>query len=154
PLVDQTDDFTTEINNRLASYMGANGIASTGDMTSDQMTDFITTEVEPMFTDDSQPSPYNWASWSNASDQNMTSRINNSEVVESSTNTNEPGMRYFALASVISTALMSQGFNAAALNAVSTQAISYTRQGIDGLNDQQSQLGLSQARVTKANDAL
>jgi flagellar hook-associated protein 3 FlgL len=156
PVTDNSASFTTEINSRLTTYMAAQvpPVTSASDLTGAQMTDFITTQVQPMFTDDTQPAPFNWSSWSSASDQNMTSRINNSEVVESSTNTNEPGMRYFALASVVTTALMGQNLSTAALSAVSTQAISYTRQAIDGLNDQQSQLGLSQSRVTKANDAL
>lgn len=156
PLTDKTSDFKTEINTRLTAYMAAQTppVASKADLTGDQMTDFIQTKVEPMFTDDSQPAPFNWASWSSASNQNMTSRISNSEVIESSTNTNAEGMRYFALASVVTTALMGQGLPTGALNAVNDKAISYTRQAIDGLTDQQSQLGLSEERVTKANDAL
>jgi flagellar hook-associated protein 3 FlgL len=156
PVTDNSARFTTEIKSRLATYMSAQSppLTSTTDLTAAQMTDFITTQVDPMFTDDTRSAPFNWSSWSSASDQNMTSRINNSELVESSTNANAPGMRYFALASVVTSALMSQKLSSAALGAVSTQAISYTRQAIDGLNDQQSKLGLSQERVTKANDAL
>ena len=148
PITDQTSSSTDTINTALQDYMSANGIASTQDITGPQMTDFITSVVEPMFTGS------DWSNWSQASSQNMSSRINGSEVVDSSTNTNEPGMRYFALASMVTTALMGQDLNSAAQGAVSTQAISYTRQAIDGLNDQQSELGLSQSRVSKANDAL
>ena len=70
------------------------------------MKDFLTTTVEPMFTSDSAPAPNNWASWSSASDQNMSSRISNSEVIDSSTNSNQPGMRYLALATTVVNSLM------------------------------------------------
>jgi len=165
PFTDNSGPATTSILNALDTYMSTNGVASMSDLTSDQMTDFVTTVVEPMFSDDSQPAPDNWASWSSASSQNMSSRISNSEVVESSTNINEPGMRYFALASIVTSALMGpitdtssplagQSLSADARAALSTKAISYTRQAIDGLTNQQAQLGLSESRVSKANDAL
>jgi flagellar hook-associated protein 3 FlgL len=155
PVTDQTDTMTTAIQSALTDYMAAQSppVTATSDLTADQMTDFINTSVAPMFLDDSSPAP-NWSSWSSASDQNMTSRINNSEVVETSTNTNETGMRYMALSAPVANALMGTDISTAALSAVTTSAISYARQGIDGMNAQASQLGLSQSRVTKANDAI
>lgn len=155
PVTDQTTAATTAIQSALTDYMAAQSppVTATSDLTADQMTDFISTKVEPMFLDDSSPSP-NWSDWSSASDQNMTSRINNSEVVETSTNSNEAGMRYMAMAGTVANALMGQDLSTSALDAVTTSAISYARQGIDGMNAQASQVGLSQARVTKANDAI
>ncbi|AVA20345.1 flagellar hook-associated family protein [Rhizobium sp. LEGMi198b] len=155
PMTDYTADATTSIQTALAQYASDNG-TTVEDLTGDQMTDFITTEVEPMFTSDSASAPDNWASWSAASDQNMSSRISNSEVIDSSTNANEPGMRYLALATTVVNSLMdsSLGLNQDALNAVNDQATSYTRQAIDGINDQSSQLGLSQSRLSDANTSL
>jgi flagellar hook-associated protein 3 FlgL len=92
--------------------------------------------------------------WSKASSQNMTSRISNSEVVESSTNANSEGMRYFALATVVTSALMGQSLSTDAMSAVSSKAITYTTRATSGIVTQGSQLGLSQERVEKANDAL
>jgi flagellar hook-associated protein 3 FlgL len=63
-------------------------------------------------------------------------------------------MRYMAMSATVANALMGADINTSALNAVTTSAISYARQGIDGMNAQASQVGLSQARVTKANDAI
>ncbi|MDE1991617.1 MAG: flagellar hook-associated family protein [Rhizobiaceae bacterium] len=156
PVTDNTSAATLAIQSALNTYMGALSppVTSSSDLTGAQMTDFITTKVEPMFTDDSAPAPNNWASWSSASDQNMTSRISNSQVVDSSTNANEPGMRYVALATTVVNALMGQDLSPDALNAVTDQAISYSRQAIDGINDQTSALGLSQSRVTDANTSL
>jgi flagellar hook-associated protein 3 FlgL len=137
------------------------------------MQNFMTTFVEPMFLQDTIPTPYPptsapapvpplaytatppaWGDWSSASNQNMTSRISNSEVITSSTNANSDGMRYLAMATVMTNALIDQGLGSDAMDAVSDQAIGYAAQSTTGLVTQQSQLGLSQERVTKANDAL
>ncbi|MBO9097294.1 MULTISPECIES: flagellar hook-associated family protein [unclassified Rhizobium] len=155
PVTDQTTAATAAIQSALTDYMAAQSppVTSKSDLTADQMNDFISTKVQPMFLDDTSPAP-NWSSWSSASDQNMTSRINNSEVIETSTNSNASGMRYMALSATVAKALMGTDISKAALNAVTTNAISFARQGIDGMNAQASQLGLSQSRVTKANDAI
>ncbi|MBZ5760401.1 MULTISPECIES: flagellar hook-associated family protein [Rhizobium] len=155
PVTDQTTAATAAIQSALTDYMAAQSppVTAKSDLTADQMNDFISTKVQPMFLDDTSPAP-NWSSWSSASDQNMTSRINNSEVIETSTNSNASGMRYMALSATVAKALMGTDISKAALNAVTTNAISFARQGIDGMNAQASQLGLSQSRVTKANDAI
>ncbi len=157
PMTDNSAAVNTQIQADLSTY--ASGLypaasppsAAVGQLTAAQIKSFITTNVEPKFTTDS-----NWASWSSASDQNMTSRISNSEVIETSTNSNSSGMRYMALASTVVNALtsMSPGLSQDALNGVTDQAISYSRQAIDGLNNQASQLGLSQSRLTDANTTL
>jgi flagellar hook-associated protein 3 FlgL len=164
PLKDNTADATTAIQNNLQAYATQQG-TTIDKLTGDQMTDFITNYVEPAFSGvaaspapPALPAPATpipaWSTWSSASDQNMTSRISNSEVVETSTNTNADGIRYIALASTITAALMGQNLSGDAVNAVTDKAISYTRQAIDGQNNQASELGLSQSRVSKANDAL
>ena len=167
PMTDNSAAATTAIQQSLTAYATANG-TTVDQMTGDQMTDFISKYVEPAFTgvtpdpapaqlSDSSGNPItipDWSTWSSASDQNMTSRISNSEVVETSTNSNGDGMRYLALATTVTQALFGQGLSTDALNAATDSAISYTRQAIDGQNAQASQLGLSQSRVSKANDAL
>ncbi|MFS8114781.1 flagellar hook-associated family protein [Rhizobium jaguaris] len=158
PMTDNTASATTAIQAALTTYMAAQTppVTSADQLTGDQMKDFITTQVEPMFTSDSASAPDNWASWSAASGQNMSSRISNSEVIDSSTNANEPGMRYLALATTVVNSLMDSSLNLSqdALNAVNDQATSYTRQAIDGINNQSSQLGLSQSRLSDANTSL
>ncbi len=150
PMTDKSTSTNAAIQTALSAYATANG-TTIDKLTGAQMKDFITTKVEPMFTSDS-----GWASWSSASDQNMTSRISNSEVIETSTNSNSAGMRYMALASTVANALTgtTPALNQDAQNAVTDQAISYARQAIDGLNSQASQLGLSQSRLTDANTTL
>ena len=150
PMTDNSAATNAAIKTALTQYATDKG-TTVDKLTGAQMTDFITTKVEPMFTSDSS-----WASWSSASDQNMTSRISNSEVVETSTNSNSVGMRYMALASTVANALTgtTPALSQDAQNAVTDQAISYSRQAIDGLNSQASQLGLSQSRLTDANTTL
>ncbi|MGO7589170.1 flagellar hook-associated family protein [Rhizobium leguminosarum] len=151
PLTDKTTATSAAIVTQLNTYATGLGKAVSA-LTGAEMSTFITTTVEPMFNQ------ANWTNattgWSQASSQNMTSRISNSEVIESSTNANSEGMRYFALASVMTSALLGQNLSSDAMSTVSKQAISYTTKATSGLVTQASQLGLSQERVKKSNDAL
>jgi flagellar hook-associated protein 3 FlgL len=151
PLTDNSAAATTAIQTALTAYSTGLGVP-TSQLTGAQMTTFITTKVEPMFAASGAGSQ--WNQWSAASSQNLTSRISNSEVVDTSTNANGPGMRYLALAATVTTALSGLTLSSDAANAVTDQATSYARQAVDGLNEQASQLGLSQSRATKADDAL
>jgi flagellar hook-associated protein 3 FlgL len=176
PLTDQSTAATTAIQNNLTAWASGLG-KTTAELTGDEMDTFITNFVEPMFSQDtfdatSTPLPFPpvgaptpvaplsytappaWSDWSSASNQNMTSRISNSEVIDSSTNANSEGMRYFALASITVTALAGMDLGGDALGKVTSKAIGYAAQGTSGIVTQASQLGLSQERVEKANDAL
>lgn len=176
PLTNQSTAATTAIQTNLQAY--ATGLnKSVNSLTGAEMGTFITKFVEPMFSQDTfnatstpvafpppgAPTPVlpaayvvppAWSNWSSASNQNMTSRISSSEVVTSSTNSNSQGMRYFALASITASALVNQNLSADALGTVTSRAIGYAAQGTTGIVTQASQLGLSQERVAKANDAL
>ncbi|MGO6816457.1 flagellar hook-associated family protein [Rhizobium leguminosarum] len=151
PLTDKTTATSAAIVTQLNTYATGLGKA-VSDLTGAEMSTFITTTVEPMFSQAAWTDPT--TGWSQASSQNMTSRISNSEVIESSTNANSEGMRYFALASVMTSALFGQDLSSDAMSTVSKQAISYTTKATSGLVTQASQLGLSQERVKKSNDAL
>jgi flagellar hook-associated protein 3 FlgL len=151
PLTDKTAAVSADIVAKLNTYATTLG-KPVDEITGAEMETFITTQVEPMFSEAAWTDPA--TGWSKASSQNMTSRISNSEVVESSTNANSEGMRYFAMATVLTTALFSQDLSADAMSQVSKSAISYTTTATTGLTTQASQLGLSQERVEAANDAL
>jgi len=151
PLTDKTTATSAAIVTQLNTYATGLGKA-VSDLTGAEMSTFITTTVEPMFNQAAWTN--STTGWSQASSQNMTSRISNSEVIESSTNANSEGMRYFALASVMTSALLGQNLSSDAMSTVSKQAISYTTKATSGLVTQASQLGLSQERVKKSNDAL
>jgi flagellar hook-associated protein 3 FlgL len=151
PLTDQSAAVSTQIGDALQTY--ADGLGKPiGDLTGTEMSSFISDTVEPMFSEASWTDPT--SGWSTASSTNMSSRINTSEVIQSSTNANSESMRSLALASVLVTTLSSKGLNSDAQRAVTSLAINYASQASSSLVSQQSQLGLSQERVGKANDAL
>jgi len=139
----------TTFDTELASYMTANGIASMSDFTQAQMEDFITNTLAPLYTG------AQWAvDWSQASSQNMTSRISAGEVIQSSTNATKDGFRKFALAAVISSELMDANISSDVRTYIGEAAIGYVEQAITGITAERSTLGISEARVEKANTSL
>lgn len=151
PLTDYNDPaspakvaYDAAINTFLAAQVPA--LASVDQMSAAQMTDFIDNTLTPMFTG------VDWTTnWSSATDQNMTTRVNRNEIIETSSNTNSSGMRQIALAMVISTELLSKNLSTAARQVASKSAINAIGQGIAGIDLQRGQLGLSQARVKEAD---
>src|SRR5690606_28460099 len=96
-----------------------------------------------------------WQSdWSNASSQNMQSRISPSETVQSSTNTNAPGMRKLALGLMIGYELLTLDVSEDTRKTVSDASIDRVSQGITGVDAERSRLGVSQARVKEATTSL
>jgi flagellar hook-associated protein 3 FlgL len=134
----------------LATYMSTNGIASMSDFTKAQMEDFITNILAPLYADDTQ-----WAlDWSKASSQNMSSRISAGEVIQSSTAATTDGFRKFALASVIASELMDADVSSDVRTYIGEAAIGYVAQAVTGITAERSTLGISEARVKKANTSL
>ena len=91
---------------------------------------------------------------SNASDTNMSSRISQSEVVETSTNSNSSGMRNFVMTALTAMTFLVDSVGEQTREMVATRSITSINFAISGINQQQSKLGLSEARVSKANEAL
>lgn len=137
----------------LSNYMSANGIASMSDFTVSQMQDFVENKLAPMY--DASSASDKWKTdWSTASDTNMTSRINTSETVQSSTSANNGGFRKFALASVMGIELLGSNVSSDVRQYISKQTISYMGEAVAGVDDQRSALGLSEARVKTANTTI
>ena len=138
--------FTTYFGFPPTDTAGTATIAATG---TPSMEDFITTVLEPMFTG------ADWSTnWSSATDQAMTSRITQSETVQTSASANEDGFRYFALAAIVTKELMTIGAPANAVTTAINKAIDYTGRAITGINSTRSELGLSQNRIEKADASL
>ncbi|MFB2549649.1 flagellar hook-associated family protein [Ensifer soli] len=136
----------------LSGFMAAQvpPLTAMKDFTGDQMKDFITNTLEPMFLGGAQ-----WdADWSNASSQNMTSRISTTEVIQSSTNVNSDAVRKFALANVIAGELLDTDIPSVVRASVSDMAMGYVSEAITGLNAERSALGVSESRVEKATTSL
>ncbi len=122
-------------------------IAATGAAPS--MDDFITNVVEPMY------SGADWTSdWSSATDEVMTSRISQSETVDTSASANDKAMRYLALAAVVAKELLTLDLSDASRTVVTNKAIEYTGVATTGLNSVRTKLGLSENRIEKANESL
>ncbi|MDW9688883.1 flagellar hook-associated family protein [Sinorhizobium meliloti] len=148
PLEDYNAAAKSTFDTALATYMSANGITSMSDFTKAQMEDFITNTLEPLYDTE-------WAAdWSKASSQNMTSRISTTEVVQSSTNATTEGFRKFALASVIALELMDGNVSSEVRAYIGEAALGYVEQANTQITAERSTLGISEARVKKANTSL
>jgi flagellar hook-associated protein 3 FlgL len=119
-----------------------------------QMQDFITNTVEPMFLDPTA-SNYAWSTnWSSASDTPMTSRISKAEVVQTSTSVNAQGFKYLAMGAVVGMELMNLPVSSDTRAVVTNAAINYMGQAINGVDQERTELGLSENRVSMANETL
>jgi len=146
-------------NTALTTFMGAQvpPLTAMNQFSKAQMEDFITNTLEPMYvdTDPAAGDQSRWQTdWSSASDQTMTSRISTTEVVPSSTTANSDGMRKFALASVIASELLGADVSSEVRSTISGSVTSYIGEAISGIDAQRSDLGISEARVKKANTSL
>ncbi|WP_159946558.1 flagellar hook-associated family protein [Rhizobium sp. 18065] len=152
---DETSAAKVAFDNAFTGYFGfaPTSTADTATIVAEggapSMEDFIANVLEPMY------SGADWTTdWSSASDEVMTSRITQSETVNTSASANENGFRYFALAGVITQELMNIGAPADAVTVAINSAIDYTGKAISGINKTRSELGLSENRIEKADSSL
>ncbi len=134
-------------------------IATYRDLSAEQMKDFIDRKIVPLYVGDTSAGenavPAQWMTdWSKASDKNVQSRISGSEVVSTTTNANEAGVRKMVLASVIASQLLTEDLSSQARSVVNETAQNYTQQAISGMISMGSDLGTSEGRVNKANTLL
>lgn len=136
-----------------AAFLGYFGFAqtdpATAGITTAQMDDFLTNTLEPIYTG------ANWnTDWSTASDNNITSRISRTELVESNSNANTLGVRKFALAAVIGIELLGSSISSDVRSLVNSRAIQHAGEAVTNIDSVRSKLGVSENRVNKANTAL
>lgn len=124
----------------------APGVAT---ITQADMTTFLQTVLPTEFAD-----PAWGANWSSALDQNMTSRISLSEVVEVSTNANTQSMRDLAAAYTMAFDLGTENLNTNAFRAVVDASIDSINKAILGLTATQAQLGATEERVKVSSERL
>lgn len=153
PMVDYFETGNAAKASFDAAFLGYFGFTQTNaavsSITAVQMQDFLDNTVEPMFTGTG------WTTdWSSASDTDMTSRIAREELVQSSVNANEDGFRKFGYAATISVELLNIGLNVEAQNVLTDVASGAIGEAISGVDDQRTILGISEARVAKANEKL
>jgi flagellar hook-associated protein 3 FlgL len=158
PMSDYKSDESgakTAFNDAFQNYFGfATNDPGAANIDATQMQDFLSTVVEPMFLDPTSAN-YTWnANWSSADDEPMTSRISKAEVVPTSASLNSEGFRYLAMGAVIGIEVLNIPFSAETRAVVSKAAINYMGQAINGVDQERTQLGLSENRVKLANETL
>ncbi|KEQ09415.1 flagellar hook-associated family protein [Pseudorhizobium pelagicum] len=148
----------------LNFFMTNNGIASKSDMTKADMDAFLT-EMEAKLDGTSllTDPPHDpavagqdfWSTFvSSASDDNMKSRITQSEIVQTSTNANSQGMRKFVLTSLVSIEFLTSDMSDVAKEEAVSRSTGYIGQAMSGLTGERATLGLSAERVKKADETL
>jgi flagellar hook-associated protein 3 FlgL len=114
-----------------------------------QIDDFMTNDVAPQFA-----APAWQGTWSNATDQQIVSRIALNETTPTSTSANSDGIRKLAMAAAMATSLMSSNISQAAKDAVVSRSTALVGEALSGIGQLQSDTGVAQKRVSDANDRM
>lgn len=97
----------------------------------------------------------NWTTtWSAASDQNITSRISNNELIETSANANTKSIRLLASAYTMVADLGVDKLSQDAYQAVLDKAIAVTGEAIGDLTQLRAGLGTAEERISTSNDRM
>jgi len=118
-------------------------------ITAAQMDSFITSNVVPQFMG------AGWqANWSNATDQQIVSRISLGETTQTSASANDDSIRKLAMASAMVTSLLSGNISQAAKTTVVGRAQAMVGEALGGLGQLQAETGLAEKRVSDASDRM
>jgi flagellar hook-associated protein 3 FlgL len=134
----------------FTSYFGfPQSDPAAANITAAQMDDFITTKVEPQFLGSG------WqTNWSNATDDQITSRISLNETTQTSVSANEQGIRKLAMAAAMVSSLFTGNISQAGQNVIVSRAQKLVGESIGGIVQVQSQAGLAQKRLSDASDRM
>lgn len=94
------------------------------------------------------------ALWSGASDQNLRSRISTSEILDTSTNANEPAFKLLVQAYTMVADLGEKYLSADAYNAVLDKSIELINKAQSDMTRVRTELGSAQARIASANERM
>ena len=135
------------VNDAFQSFFGfAQDDPQVANITAPQLQNFLDTSFEALFEEPS------WsANWSNASDNNLQSRISNLETVETSTNANEDGFRKLAMAFTMMADLGVPNMNRETFQVVADAAIKVAGEAVQDVAVEQARLGTSEARIATVN---
>ncbi|TPM36946.1 flagellar hook-associated family protein [Mesorhizobium sp. B2-3-4] len=136
-----------------ASFVAKFGFApddpAAADITAAQMDDFITNDVTPQFLG---------AGWqtnmSNATDQQIVSRIALNETTATSTSANSDGIKKLAMAAAMVSSLMSTNISQAAKGTIVSRSELLVGEALSGIGQVQSETGIVQKRVSDASDRM
>lgn len=134
-----------------ADFFGYFGFSQTdpaaAGITAAQMNDFLSTVLEPSFMG------AGWqATWSNASDETITSRITQNETAETSTTANSTGMRKLALVAAALSDLLDGPLNGEARAALYERSTALIAEAVPDIAKTQSEVGVAENRIKDANE--
>lgn len=133
----------------LARFGFAQNDPAAANISATDMDDFLTNDVTPQFMG------AGWqANWSNATDQQIVSRIALNETTETSVSANQEGLRKIAMAAAIVSEAFSGNLSTAAKNAAAAKALALAGEAISDLGQLQSQTGIVQNRVSGASERI
>jgi flagellar hook-associated protein 3 FlgL len=95
-----------------------------------------------------------WQNWSNATDQTISSRITLTETAQTSVTANIPGFRKLALAAATVAAAFGGDIGKEARTAVLEHGIKFLGEAVTDLANQQGYTGVTQQRLTQANERI
>lgn len=133
----------------LATFGFAQDDPQTADITVTELEDFLDNDVAALFEG------AEWAdAWSDASETNMSSRITNTELIESSTNANAEGFRKFAMTGVVAMEMLDMDLGSDTRSVLGDRLIQFAGDSIAGIDSERANLGVAEQRVEKANKTL
>ena len=118
------------------------------DITAAEMEDFLTDHVEPQFFG------ADWSTWSNATDQQITSRITLTETAQTSVSANIPGIRKLAMVAASVSAMFDGNVSSAGREVILERAIVVLGEVVADLANQQSTTGITEQRIEKASERM
>lgn len=146
PLKDYSGAAKTAIDTAVATKWPSNTV---GTATPADVQSFLDNEFAAEFNDT------NWkANWSNASDTNVTLRLEGGQTVDTSTNANVSPIRKLAMAYSMVQTFASKGLNSEAMKVVLSKAQTLTGEAVAELADVGGTLGTATQRVKSDNDRI
>ena len=150
PLDDYSGAASADV---AAAFQAAFGVSQSSpgaqNITATDMQAFLDGAFSSLFDDPA------WGnSWSNASNQNVRSRISTSEMTTTGTNVNEEAFRKIAMAFTMVADLGIENLNDEAARAVVDKAMTTIGEAIGGLTTIQANLGTAQDQVSRASERL
>ena len=142
----------TAFDTELANYCTSVGAAGPADLSATDLDTFIDTNLTNMFDATNWSDPT--SGWSSASSQNVKSRISTSELIETSTNANEPAFRKLAMAYTMVSEFANKGLSEKAYQSLIDKAAQIMGNATVDVTVVQARLGTAQERLSNANSRI
>ncbi|TYR30138.1 flagellar hook-associated family protein [Mesorhizobium microcysteis] len=147
--LDPTSPNRVAFDNAFTTHFGfPAGDPAAAAITEAEMNDFLDNVADPLFFG------AGWADWSNATDQQITSRITLTETAQTSVSANIPGFRKLAMAAAIVSAAFDDSMSQAGRSAILARGLDLLGSAVNDLANQEGSTGITQQRIEKANERM